>query len=140
MNEIKKKRVLVVDDEVDLVELLESRLQESDYDVIKAYDGQEGLQKVESEKPDLMLLDLALPKIDGYELCRLLKKDERYSRLPIILFSARAREEDVRRGKVAGADDYITKPFQAEVLLDKISKLIKLTEGPLLENDKEAIP
>jgi len=120
-----KKKILLVDDEKDLVETVAFRLEATGYQVIKAYDGQEALAKAKKEKPDLIILDLMLPKMDGYKVCRLLKFDEKYKFIPIILFTARAQEEDKKLGKEVGADDYLTKPFEPQVLLSKIEALIK---------------
>lgn len=116
------KKILVVDDEVQLVELIKMRLEASRYKVITAYDGQEALDKAKKEKPDLIILDLMLPKMDGYKVCGLLKADSRYNKIPILMFTARAQETDIKQGKEVGADDYITKPFEPEVLLGKIKK------------------
>lgn len=118
------KRILVVDDEVHLVDMVKIRLEAAGYSVICAHDGQEGLDKVKKEKPDLIVLDLMLPKMDGYKVCGLLKKDSRYAKIPIIMFSARAQDEDVALGRELGADAYITKPFEPKVLMDKIKQLI----------------
>jgi len=101
------------------------RLEASDFEVLCAYDGQDGLDKARKEKPDLIILDLMLPKIDGYKVCRMLKFDEKYKSIPIILFTARAQEEDVKLGKEVGGDAYIIKPFEPQVLLAKINELIK---------------
>ena len=120
-----KKKILVVDDETDLVEMITLRLEASDFTVIKAYDGQAGLDLARTEKPDLIILDLMLPKIDGYKVCRMLKFDEKYKNIPIIIFTARAQESDVKLGEEVGADAYITKPFDSKDLLDKISALLK---------------
>jgi DNA-binding response OmpR family regulator len=120
-----KKRILIVDDEADLMEVLSLRLQAYDYDVITASDGQEGLDKARLEKPDLIILDLMLPKIDGYKVCRMLKFDEKFKQIPIILFTARAQESDIKLGKEVGADAYVTKPFEPAILLTKIKELIK---------------
>lgn len=120
-----KKKILLVDDEKDLVETIKFRLEANDYDVIIAYDGQEALDKARKEKPDLVILDLMLPKIDGYKVCRMLKFDEKYKKIPIVLFTARAQESDQKMGKEVGADAYITKPFEPKALLDKIKELIK---------------
>jgi DNA-binding response OmpR family regulator len=118
------KKILIVDDEVQLVEMVKLRLEANGYSVITACDGQEGLDKARIEKPDLIILDLMLPKIDGYKVCRMLKFDEKYKNIPIILFTARAQQEDEKLGKEVGADAYITKPFEPQVLLDKIKALI----------------
>ncbi len=119
------KKILVVDDEPQMVDMLKIRLEASGYAVVTAYDGQEGLDKARSEKPDLIILDLMLPKIDGYKVCGLLKKDARFTKIPIIIFTAKAQQEDMALGKEMGADAYITKPFDSQVLLAKISELIK---------------
>lgn len=118
------KKILVVDDEADLLEMIKLRLEANNYAVISAYDGQEGLDKAKKEKPDLIILDLMLPKIDGYKVCRLLKFDEKYKRIPIILFTARAQEADKKLGEEVGGDAYITKPFEPQVLLAKIEELL----------------
>ena len=81
--------------------------------------------KAKSEKPDLILLDIMMPKMDGYKVCGLLKMDARYQKIPIVLFSAKAQKEDVQLAKEVGADLYITKPFEAAVLLEKILGLLK---------------
>jgi DNA-binding response OmpR family regulator len=120
-----KKRILIIDDEADLVDMLSLRLQANDYEVITAADGQEGLDKARKEKPDLIILDLMLPKMDGYKVCRMLKFDEKFKQIPIILFTARAQESDVRLGEEVGADAYLTKPFEPDVLLAKMKELIK---------------
>jgi len=120
-----KKRILVVDDEIDLVEMLTIRLEANDYEVSMAYDGQDGLDKARALKPDLIILDLMLPKIDGYKVCRMLKFDEKYKQIPIILFTARAQESDIKLGKEVGADAYLTKPFEPNILLGKIAELLK---------------
>ncbi|MFC1646368.1 response regulator transcription factor, partial [Candidatus Omnitrophota bacterium] len=108
-----------------LVEMVTMRLEASGYEVISAADGQEALDKARQEKPDLIILDLMLPKMDGYKVCGLLKADVRYNRIPIIIFTARAQESDQKMGEEAGADAYITKPFDSEVLLSKIEVLLK---------------
>lgn len=119
-----KKRLLLVDDERDLVDLIKMRLEASGYEVLVAYDGQEALEKARSEKPDLIILDIMLPKIDGYKVCRMLKFDESYRAIPIIMFSARAQESDKKTGERVGADAYIVKPFEPGLLLNKISELL----------------
>lgn len=119
------KRILLVDDEKDLVEIMKFRLEANNYTVICAFDGQEALEKAKNENPDLIILDLMLPKIDGYKICRMLKFDEKYKKIPIVMFTARAQEADRKLGEEVGADAYITKPFDLQVLLDKIKELIK---------------
>ena len=120
-----KRRLLVVEDELDLAEMVKLRLKANGYEVLIAYDGQAGLDLARQEKPDLIILDLMLPKIDGYKICRMLKFDEKYKHIPIIMFTARAQESDKKMGSDVGADAYITKPFDAQALLSKIKELIK---------------
>ncbi len=118
------KRILVVDDEEDIVKLVKMYLEHHRYEIITANDGQEGLRKAKAEKPDLIVLDLMLPRMDGYKVCGLLKKDTRYAKTPIILFTAKAQEKDIKLGQEVGADAYITKPFEPEILLAKIKELL----------------
>ena len=118
------KRILVVDDEVQLVEMVKMRLEASGYEILSAYNGQEGLDKARLEKPDLIILDLMLPKLDGYKVCRMLKFDDKYKSIPIILFTARVQNSDKEMGTQVGADAYITKPFEPQVLLSKIKELL----------------
>lgn len=119
-----KKKILVVDDELELVKAVEIRLKQADYEVLAANDGQEGLEKAKKEKPDLIVLDLMLPKMDGYKVCGLLKADTRYNKIPIIMFTARAQDSDKKTGEEVGANAYITKPFEHQVLLAKIEELL----------------
>lgn len=119
-----KKKILIVDDETQLVELLQIRLEANNYEVITAYDGLEGFEKAKKEKPDLIILDLMLPKMDGYRVCGLLKGDMRYKNIPIIMFTARAQADDKKMGFDLGAEGYITKPFDPKELLAKISELL----------------
>ena len=103
------------------------QLEAKGYEIITASDGREGLEKARTKKPDLIILDLMLPKIDGYKVCRMLKFDDKYKNIPIILFTARAQDSDKKVGKEVGADAYITKPFEPSALLDKIRELLTLS-------------
>lgn len=120
-----KKRILIVDDEEDILKVLRFRLEANNYEVLSASDGQEGLNKARSEKPDLIILDLMLPKLDGYKVCRMLKFDESYKAIPIIMFTARAQKSDEELGMEMGADAYIPKPFEPAILLGKMKELLK---------------
>ena len=120
-----KRKILLVEDEKDLVEAMVFQLTAAGYDVVTALDGLDGLEKAKKEKIDLIILDLMLPKMDGYKVCGLLKKDSRYSKIPIILFTARAQESDMKMGEEVGADAYVVKPFDSKKLLVKIADLIK---------------
>ncbi len=121
-----KKRVLIVDDELDIVESIKFNLEFENIECIEAYDGEEGLSKARKEKPDLILLDIMLPKIDGYKISRLLKFDESYKKTPIIMLSARTREKDLKLGEETGADEYITKPFDMKMLVALIKTYLKV--------------
>lgn len=123
-----KKRILLVDDERDLVETMVMKFEALGFEVVTAYDGAAGLDKARKENVDIIILDLMLPKMDGYKVCGLLKKDARYADIPIILLSAKAQETDIKMGEEAGADAYITKPFDSKVLLAKINELISAKE------------
>ncbi len=118
------KKILIVDDEDGIVKLVQMYLEYHHYEVLTASDGQEGLDKAKSDKPDLIILDLMLPRINGYKVCGLLKKDSRYAKIPIILFSAKTQEKDIKLGQEVGANAYLTKPFDPEILLSKIKELI----------------
>lgn len=116
------RTILVVDDETELLKAISIRLKASGYEVITAQDGQEGLEKAKSLSPDLIVLDILMPRMDGYEVCRLLKFDEKYKSIPIIMLTAKTQDIDKAMGKKVGADDYITKPFETQDLVDKIKK------------------
>ena len=119
-----KRKVLVVEDEAELTGAIRIRLEQAGYEVLTAYDGQEGLEKARAENPDLIILDLMLPKIDGYKVCRMLKFDEKYKKIPVVMLTARAQEKDEDLGYEVGADAFITKPFKYQVLLAKIAELL----------------
>ena len=118
-------KILIVDDEVNLNQLIQTRLETDRHRVVTAYDGEEGLEKVKSEKPDLIILDVKMPKMNGFEVCRTLKNDDRYNKIPIILLSAMAQKDDFQAGEEVGADAYIVKPYEPTILLAKIESLLK---------------
>ncbi|HXL15477.1 MAG TPA: response regulator [Methylomirabilota bacterium] len=120
-----RARVLVVDDEADLVRILQFGLQAIGYQVETASDGQEALKKARETQPDIILLDLMLPKLDGYKVCRLLKFDERYKNIPIIILSARTQEGDQLLAMEMGANRFITKPYDFAEVLSHIETLLK---------------
>ena len=120
-----RSRVLVVDDEPDLVRILEFGLKAAGYAVETASDGQEGLMKAREQKPDIILLDLMLPKLDGYKVCRLLKFDERYKHIPIMILSARTQEGDQTLAHEMGANRFLTKPYEFAEILEHIQALLK---------------
>ena len=117
--------ILVVDDEPDIVQVLTIGLEAAGYRVESAYDGPEGLKKARELNPDLILLDLMLPKMDGYRVCRLLKFDERYRHIPIIILSARTQGKDRELALETGANQFLTKPQPFTDLLSHIETLLK---------------
>lgn len=121
-----KKRVLIVDDEFDIVETIQFMLESEGFECLVAYDGEDALLKARTENPDLILLDIMLPKINGYQVCRLLKSDEEYKHIPIIMLTAKVQESDKFWGKESGADDYVTKPFEMEKLIQKIQGYLEI--------------
>ncbi len=120
-----KKKVLIVDDEADIVETIKFNLEFGNIECIEAYDGEEALLKARKEKPDLILLDIMLPKMHGYKVARLLKFDESYKHIPIIMLTARAQEKDLALGMETGADEYITKPFDMDMLVALVNKYLQ---------------
>jgi DNA-binding response OmpR family regulator len=108
--------VLAADDDEDILELVAFRLERSGYTVLRANDGEEALRLALEAKPDLAVLDVMMPKLDGFELTRRLRAEEATSRMPIILLTARAQDADVQAGFDAGADDYLRKPFSPQEL------------------------
>ncbi len=117
-------KILIVDDEEDIVESLSFMLQTQGYETICAYDGEEGLKLAKEENPDLIMLDVMMPKINGYKICRLLKYDAKYKNIPIIMLTARSQESDKAIGEETGADEYITKPFEFNEVLEIMQKYI----------------
>ena len=121
-----KKKILIVDDEIEMVEMETVRLRASGYEVIAAYDGRSGLQQVKFSQPDLVILDIMLPQLDGYQVCAVLKKDPQSRNIPIILVSAMDEKYDTDLGKKVGADFYFIKPFEPVALLAKVRELLKI--------------
>lgn len=117
-------RILLVDDEPSIIKVVGKRLEVEGYEVLIAVEGQEALTKAQTEHPDLIILDLMLPKLNGYEVCTMLKQDTRYQHIPIMLFTAKAQDQDERLGMECGADAYVRKPFRAQELLERIRRLL----------------
>ena len=115
-----KPRILIVDDEADLVSVLRMGLEIAGFEVVEAGDGEEGLRRARQERPDLIVLDLMLPKLDGYKVCRALKFDERYKAIPIMILSARSADSDRRLALDMGADQFVSKPYDMNDLISKI--------------------
>jgi CheY-like chemotaxis protein len=120
-----KKKILIIEDQARIVEMLKMRLEANNYEVITAADGQEGLEKARQHYPSLIILDVMLPKMNGYQVCQTLKKDPKYRKIPIVISSGRTPEEIKKVGQEIGADAYVCKPYEAEVLLSKMHALIE---------------
>jgi DNA-binding response OmpR family regulator len=117
-------RVLIVDDEPDIRLVLEARLQTAGFAVESADDGMQALSRIRANPPDLIVLDLMLPGIDGFGVCAMVKRDQRYSHIPVIMLTARSQPNDRRTGESLGADAYMSKPFRADELLAKVHELL----------------
>ncbi len=120
-----KERILIVEDEEDILELVRYNLAREGYDVIEASSGEEGLSKARSKKPDLVLLDLMLPELDGLEVCKRLRQDDEMVNMPIVMLTAKGEESDIVAGLELGADDYITKPFSPKVLIARVRAVLR---------------
>jgi DNA-binding response OmpR family regulator len=129
------KKILVVDDERDLIDLISYNLKRHGYDVLTAADGLEALEQASNEAPDLILLDLMLPGIDGNEVTRRLKADPKTATIPLIMLTAKGEETDIVVGLTLGADDYVTKPFSMKVLLARVSSLLRRAGEPSTGGD-----
>ena len=116
------KKVLIVDDEQDIVETLKFVIEAKGYECLCAYDGGEGLMLAKQEMPDLIILDVMMPKINGFKISRLLKYDNKYKDIPILMVTARSQDEDKIIGEETGVNEYITKPFEIDEIMDKIDK------------------
>jgi len=125
-----KHKILVVDDEPDVLELVVFNLQASGYEVVTASDGNEALKKAQGIAPQLIVLDIMLPEVDGIEVCKLLRRNPATSSVPVIMLTAKTAEIDRIIGLEIGADDYITKPFSPRELVLRIKKLLQRTQAP----------
>lgn len=120
-----KEKILVVEDEEDLQELIHYNLNKEGYQVLTALTGEEGLDAARRQAPDLILLDLMLPGMDGLDVCRVLKSDHRTQPIPIVMLTAKGEESDIVTGLEVGADDYITKPFSPRVVIARVRNLLR---------------
>lgn len=133
------KMILVVDDEKDIVELVAYNLNREGYQVARAYDGRQALQLIRENKPDLVILDLMLPGISGFEVCRLIRKKTETEGLPIIMLTAKSDSVDKIMGLEIGADDYLTKPFNVRELVARVRAVLRRWENRTEQEDTEKI-
>ncbi len=118
--------VLVADDDEDILQLVVLRLGRSGYDVVSATDGEAAVELAIARCPDLVVIDVAMPRLDGLEITRILRAREESASIPILLLTARTRDVDVELGLAAGADDYVTKPFSPELLAQRVATLLQI--------------
>lgn len=119
------KKILIVDDEQDIVESLKFVLEGCNYSCYCAYNGEDGLNLAREMMPDLIILDVMMPRINGYKISRLLKFDKKYQNIPILMITARSQEEDKLIGEETGANEYITKPFDLDEVLKTVQKYLE---------------
>ena len=136
---MQKPKILVVDDEKDIVQLIQYNLEKEGYRVISAYEGQQAIKLAEKELPNLIILDLMLPELDGLEVCRILKRNERTAQIPILMVTAKSTETDKVVGLELGADDYVTKPFSPRELVARVKAILRRTGEPKPEPVAETI-
>ncbi|MCX5665512.1 MAG: response regulator [Candidatus Omnitrophica bacterium] len=129
-----KERVLVVDDEREFVDVISERLGAKGFDILRAFDGKEGIERAQADKPDLIILDIAMPEMNGYDVCRKLKLDEKFKDTPIIILTAKFQPNDIRFGVGMGADAYLTKPLELEPLLQTVKALLKVRKRRIRES------
>jgi two-component system alkaline phosphatase synthesis response regulator PhoP/two-component system response regulator VicR len=122
------KKILAVDDEKAIVRLVQVNLEREGYQVVTAYDGREALEKVASERPDLVVLDVMMPYMDGFEVLQQMKKDPETRDIPVIMLTAKAQDADVFRGWQSGVDCYLTKPFNPMELKAFVKRVFKSIE------------
>ncbi len=128
---VKREKILVIEDEPDILEVIEFNLSREGFRVATAREGEEGLRKARRDAPDLVVLDLMLPGIDGVEICRQLKRDPVTRAIPVMMVTAKGEESDIVLGLGVGADDYVTKPFSPKELLARVQAVLR--RGPLKE-------
>lgn len=121
-----KSKILIVDDEPFIVETIKFSLEHLGFECLTAFDGLEAIKVAREEMPDLILLDIMLPKMNGYKVCRLLKFDDKFKHIPIIMLTARTQEKDKTLGIETGADEYVTKPFDIDNVVSLIKKYLNI--------------
>lgn len=136
---MKKERILIVDDEEDILELLRYNISKEGYDVIISESGEEALSLSSTHAPDLIILDLMMPGIDGLEVCKQLKQNEETRNIPVIMLTAKGTERDILKGFDCGADDYVPKPFSPKELNARMKAVLKRSRGDTSQNSEEVI-
>lgn len=119
-----KSKILIVDDEPNILLSLEFLMKKSGYEVFIARDGSEALEIIQKYTPDLVLLDIMMPEVDGYEVCQFIRKNQALANIKVVFLTAKSRQEDIDKGYAMGADLYLTKPFGTKLLMEKIKSLL----------------
>lgn len=125
MTALNKTKILIVEDDTDIAELVEYNLEKEGYQALKTDNGRKALEIIKSQLPQLIILDLMLPEVDGFEICKTVKHDEKTRHIPIIMLTAKGEETDVIVGLRLGADDYVTKPFSPKVLMARVKAVLR---------------
>ncbi len=129
MTDLNNMRILIVEDEPDIMELVKVTLSEDDYQIMEAKDGEVGFRLAVNERPDLILLDIMLPKMDGYEVCRRLKSDPTTATMPVLMLTAFGQKREIEEGFKVKADDYIVKPFEPLKLRERVRKFLDTAQS-----------
>ncbi len=130
------EKILIIEDEKDILELIAFNLECTGYSVFKASNGEDGLELVKTQLPDLILLDLMMPGIDGFDVCRALKQDKSTKNIPVIMLTARGEDTDIVSGLELGAEDYVTKPFSPKILIARIRTVLRRSTETLEVGEK----
>ena len=133
----KQKKILAVDDERHIVRLVQVNLERAGYQVLTAFDGKEAMKKVEADKPDLIVLDVMMPHMDGFEVLKRLKSDDKTKNIPVVMLTAKAQDADVFRGWASGVDCYLTKPFNPIELLTFVKRIFESYDDNAQDNTYE---
>ncbi len=132
-----KKKILVVDDERSIVRLVQVNLERAGYEIVTAYDGVEALEKVKDEMPDMVVLDVMMPRMDGFEVLKNLQADPRYQDIPVIMLTAKAQDADIFKGWASGVSSYLTKPFNPRELLVFVERIFQSLDDPATSGDSD---
>ena len=130
-----KKRILVVDDERHIVRLVQVNLERAGYEVLTAFDGIEALDKVKNDDPDMVVLDVMMPRMDGFEVLKNLQSDPRFQNIPVIMLTAKAQDADIFKGWASGVSSYLTKPFNPRELLVFVERIFQSLDEPPPDDD-----
>jgi len=133
-----REKILIIEDEKDIIEMIKYNLVKEGYTVVISYNGKDAFPLAKKERPDMILLDLMLPDVDGFEICKQLKNNEITAAIPVIMLTAKSQESDKVAGLELGADDYMTKPFSPRELLARIKAVLRRRVAPVLGTRKKA--